>query len=60
MSLLHAIETHLRATGIAPTRFGRDALGDPRLVRDLRAGRMPRPATEARLRAYLREREGMR
>lgn len=60
MTLLRAIEIHLRATGIAPTSFGRAALGDPRLMRDLRAGRCPRPATEARLRAYLHEREGTR
>ena len=60
MTLLRAIEIHLRDFGVAPTSFGRAALGDPRLVRDLRAGRSPRPKTEARLRAYLREREGTR
>lgn len=60
MTLLRAIENHLRRMGVAPSSFGRAALGDPRLVRDLRAGRSPRPTTEARLRAYLREQEGAR
>jgi hypothetical protein len=37
--LLSLIETYLRQTGISPTRFGRDAVSDPRLVHDLRHGR---------------------
>lgn len=35
------------------TKFGRLAIGDPRLVRDLRNGRELRPLTEARLEAFL-------
>ncbi len=41
MHLLRFIEIFLKETGIAPTRFGRDAVRDPRLVHDLRRGREP-------------------
>jgi hypothetical protein len=51
--LLREIERFLRQSEIAPTRFGRNAVGDPRFVFDLRKGRDPRPQTEARVRAYL-------
>jgi hypothetical protein len=51
--LLREVEKFLRGSNIAPTRFGRDALGDPRFVFDLRNGRDPRPETVARVRAYL-------
>ena len=37
----------------APTRFGREVVGDPRFVFDLRKGREPRPLTVARVRAFL-------
>ena len=53
MHLLRAIEKHLRQTGIPHTRFGRDAVGDPRFVADLRNGRELRCGTEQRVRAYL-------
>jgi len=42
---------------MAPTRFGRNAVRDPRFVFDLRRGREPRPPTERRLIAYLDEQE---
>lgn len=51
--LLLRIERHLRTRRMAPTRFGREALGDPWLVADLREGRQLRPVTAARLSAYL-------
>jgi hypothetical protein len=51
--LLREVEKFLRRSDVAPTRFGRDALGDPRFVFDLRNGRDPRPDTIARVRAYL-------
>ena len=38
MHLLRMIEQYLRRTGTPPTRFGRDAVGDPRFVGDLRNG----------------------
>ena len=53
MHLLSMIERHLRNSGVAPTRFGRDAVNDPRFVLDLRNGREPRPATMDRVSAYI-------
>jgi hypothetical protein len=53
--LLREVEKFLRQRGIAPTRFGREALGDPRFVFDLRNGREPRLRTVARVIAYLQE-----
>ena len=51
--LLRDVEKFLRRSDVAPTRFGRDAMGDPRFVFDLRNGRDPRPRTVAKVRAYL-------
>ena len=51
--LLREVEKFLRQNDTAPTRFGRDAVGDPRFVFDLRNGRDPRPRTIARVLAYL-------
>jgi hypothetical protein len=53
--LLKEVEKYIRQNGIAPTRFGRDVLRDPRFVFDLRNGRDPRPGTIARVRAFLEE-----
>ena len=53
MHLLRRIENYLRRSATPPTRFGRDALGDPRFVFDLREGREPRPATISRVTAWL-------
>lgn len=53
MHLLRDVEKFLRQSEVAPTRFGRDAVGDPRFVFDLRNGRDPRPETVAKVRAYL-------
>lgn len=55
MHLLRDVENFLRRSDTPPTRFGRDAVGDPRFVFDLRNGRDPRPRTVARIRAYLEE-----
>ena len=51
--LLREVEKFLRQSEVAPTRFGREAVGDPRFVFDLRNGRDPRPRTVAKVRAYL-------
>lgn len=51
--LLLRIERYLRVRKMAPTRFGRDAIGDPCLVEEMRAGRRLRPATCSRVCAYL-------
>ena len=51
--LLREIEQFLRVSDIPPARFGREAMGDPRFVFDLRNGREPRPRTIARIRKIL-------
>ncbi|MEO7564408.1 MAG: hypothetical protein ABIR63_04360 [Sphingomicrobium sp.] len=51
--LLREVEKFLRRSDVPPTRFGREAVGDPRFVFDLRNGRDPRPGTVARVVAYL-------
>lgn len=51
--LLREVEKFLNRSKTAPTRFGRDAVGDPRFVFDLRKGREPRATTVARVRAFL-------
>lgn len=51
--LLDEIEQHLRRTRMSETRFGRDALRDPKFVANLREGREPRFRTVHRVRAYL-------
>lgn len=56
MKLLDRIERHLKETHMSATRFGRRAVGDPRFVLDLRAGRRPRRRTVERVEEYLRAR----
>ena len=51
--LLHRIDAYLRQTRTAPTRFGRDAVGDPNFVLNLRDGREPRPSTIRRVHQFL-------
>jgi hypothetical protein len=55
MSLLMEIDRYLRHTGISPSTFGRRAVNDPRLVRDLRAGRTPGATIRARVEAVMKE-----
>ncbi len=55
MTLLERIENHLRDNDISATTFGREAVGDPRFVLDLRNGRNPRRKTVLRLEAYFAE-----
>jgi len=47
------IEQYLRRSGVAPTRFGREAVRDPRFVFDLRNGREPRAHVAGRVHAFL-------
>jgi 2,4-dienoyl-CoA reductase-like NADH-dependent reductase (Old Yellow Enzyme family) len=56
--LLRRVEVYLRRSGMAPTRFGREAVRDPRFVFDLRKGREPRQRIVNRVCAYLEPREG--
>lgn len=53
MDLLPRIEEHIAANRLTATQFGRLALRDPRFVFDLRSGRRLRPATIAKVEAYL-------
>lgn len=53
MSTLRSIETFLRRTGMPPTRFGRDAMRDPRFVFDLRNGREPSDRTRRRIEHFM-------
>ncbi len=53
MALLAKVERFLRKSGVPPTRFGREAVRDPRFVFDLRRGRTPRASTEQRVAEYL-------
>ena len=55
MSLLIQIDQYLRRTAMPVTKFGRLAVNDPRLVGDLRRGRRPGKAVEARITAFIRE-----
>jgi hypothetical protein len=55
MCLLDEITCYLSVTGMPPTKFGRLAVKDPRLVHDLRRGRRPGPAMTARVRRFVRE-----
>jgi hypothetical protein len=57
MHLLTRIQRYLRSSGISPSAFGRRVVGDPRFVHDLRNGREPRIATEARIHAWLDRQE---
>ena len=51
--LLQRVENHLKLLRMPPSRFGREALGDPKLVFDLRRGRQLRARTAQRLLEYL-------
>ena len=53
MSTLVLIDRYLRRTQMPPTRFGRLAVNDPRLVGDLKRGRIPGPRLVARIQAFI-------
>ena len=48
------IDAHLRDTGMAASRFGSEAVGDPNFVRDLRAGREPRSRVVERVMSFMK------
>jgi hypothetical protein len=56
--LLLDVSIFMRKSGISATTLGRSALGDPRLVADLRNGRQLRTKTERRVRDWMRARVG--
>lgn len=53
--LFRAVEDFLRRHEMSAVKFGRLAAHDPRFVLDLRMGRIPRPATEAKVREWMDE-----
>ncbi|OQW77690.1 MAG: hypothetical protein BVN33_01280 [Proteobacteria bacterium ST_bin13] len=53
MSMLLKVERFLRQSAMPPTKFGRLAVNDPRLVEDMRRGREPRERTAARIEAAI-------
>lgn len=55
MSLMIKIDRYLRQTRMPPTKFGRLAVNDPRLVHDLRLGRTPGRQIVARVEAFIAE-----
>lgn len=55
--LLERIERHMKRRRMPPTRFGREAIGDPKFVFQLREGREPRSATVRRVLDYLDDNE---
>lgn len=60
MYLLYRIERYLRRSRTPATRFGREAVNDPRIIFDMRNGRELRETTRARLLAHLERAEGGR
>lgn len=57
MTILMKIDRYLRQTGMPMTKFGRLAVGDPRLVHDLRRGRQAREPMVAKIETFI-ERHG--
>ena len=55
--ILERIDRYLRVTKTTPSRLGRDAVGDPNFVMNLRDGRQPRQATLDRVIAFIDSRE---
>lgn len=51
--LLTQIERYLRTSGMPPTKFGRLAVNDPRLVGDLKRGRAPGAQMTRRVEAFI-------
>jgi hypothetical protein len=56
--ILDRIDRYLRASRTTPSRLGRDAVGDPNFVMNLRDGRRPRQATLDRVIAFIDRQEG--
>jgi hypothetical protein len=57
-SLRRRVEHFLKRTRISPTRLGLDVTGDPRLVFQIRKGRVPRARMESKIVAYMERVEG--
>ncbi len=57
MHLRKRVEAYLKASGTPATRFGREAVRDPRLVHDMRLGREIGPRVAKRIIAFIEARE---
>ena len=55
--VVEKIDSFLARHDMAPTRLGRDALGEASFVSMVRAGRTPGLGTLAKLRDFMRERD---
>ena len=53
MHINSLVERFLREQDLPPTKFGRLAARDPRLVLDMRMGREIRPEMETKLRRFM-------
>ncbi len=53
MTMLSEIEAFMKLKQLPPTRFGREAMNDPRFVFDLRRGREMGRKTQRRVAAYI-------
>jgi hypothetical protein len=53
MTILERLERHMERAQIPPARLGRELVGDPRFIFDLRLGRRPRAETLRRVRHWL-------
>lgn len=51
--LLERITVYCEDRGLSPTRFGMLSANDPNLVRQVRAGRLLRPETVAKLEVFM-------
>ena len=58
MHINRLVERFLREQELPPTKFGRLAARDPRLVLDMRMGREIRPEMEAKLRQFIAAHSG--
>jgi len=54
-SFLQSVEVFLRETGMNATRLGKEALGDPSFVPDLRNGRAPSSRIMDRVASFMAE-----
>ena len=57
LTLYRRIARYLRASGTSATRFGLDSAGDPKLVFELRRGRIVRRPLKTKLLAHLKRAE---
>lgn len=55
MDIQREIQRYLKETGLPPTRFGRLAVNDPRLIGDMQRGRQLGVAVRTRILRYIAE-----